>query len=312
MKISYPLATLAALSSVADANIFAFQHGGGCAPCAANANRPSTSLDMRRRRSPMMRSLMGPPSPRSIFSEIEQMNELMERQFNEFFETPMMLRPTAPSPFLSPHRARDALMLPDRAAAAYRRPTYRYRIDEEEDKHTLSVELPGVKASDVNVSLEQDGRVLRISGMRKVEANGMAYESKFSKDFVLNKDVHVEGIEAKLSEGVMRIVAPKKPKVEPKSISIPIQEEVPAIADQAVNVAEEEQSNKAENMEEEKVEIEMKTDAEPTPDEEIVDLDEKPVDETSSVQAAKADDIPDDGETQAPKDDLLEDGDILI
>merc|ERR1711976_778241 len=150
--------------------IFAFQHGG-CAPCAAanNANRPSTSLDMHRRRSPMMRSLMG-PSPRSMFAEIEQMNELMERQLNDFFEAPMMLRPT-----------------------------YRYRIDEEEDKYTLSVELPGVKASDVNVSLEQDGRVLRISGMRKVEANGMAYESKFSKDFVLNKDVHVEGIEAKLS-----------------------------------------------------------------------------------------------------------------
>lgn len=232
------------------------------------------------------------------------MNELMERQFNEFFETPMMLRPTAPSPFLSPHRARDALMLPDRAAAAYRRPTYRYRIDEEDDKYTLSVELPGVKASDVNVSLEQDGRVLRISGMRKVEANGMAYESKFSKDFVLNKDVHVEGIEAKLSEGVMSIVAPKKPKVEPKSISIPIQQEVPAIADQAV--AEEQETNKVENMEEENIEIEMKTEAEPTPDEEIVDLDEKPVDETSSVQAAKADDIPDDGETQA------EDGDILI
>merc|ERR1711976_503598 len=290
--------------------IFAFQHGG-CPPCAAanNANRPSTSLDMRRRRSPMMPSLMG-PSPRSMFAEIEQMNELMERQFNDFFEAPMMLRPTAPSPFLSPRRARDALILPDRAAAAYRRPTYRYRIDEEEDKYTLSVELPGVKASDVNVSLEQDGRVLRISGMRKAPDGDMAYESKFSKDFVLNKDVHVEGIEAKLSEGVMSIVAPKKPKVEPKSISIPIQEEVPEIAEQAA--AEEETTIKVDNAEEEKVEVEMKIEPGPTPDEEVVDLDEKPAEESPSVGAAKADATQDEGESQPPKDDLLEDGDILI
>ena len=245
-----------------------------------------------------------------MFAEIEQMNELMERQFNEFFEAPMMLRPTAPSPFLSPRRARDALMLPDRAAAAYRRPTYRYRIDEEEDKYTLSVELPGVKVSDVNVSLEQDGRVLRISGIRKVADGDMAYESKFSKDFVLNKDVHVEGIEAKLSEGVMSIVAPKKPKVEPKSIPIPIQEEVPEIAEEAV--AEKETTIKVDNAEEEKVEMEMKTEAEPTPDEEVVDLDEKPAEESPSVEATKADATLDEGESQAPKDDLLEDGDILI
>lgn len=201
-------------------------------------------------------------------------------------------------------------MLPDRAAAAYRRPTYRYRIDEDEAKYTLSVELPGVKASDVNVSLEQDGRVLRISGMRKVEDGDMAYESKFSKDFVLNKDVHVEGIEAKLSEGVMSIVAPKKPKVEPKSISIPIHEEVPTIADQAV--PEEEETKKVDTTGEEKVDVEMKTEADPTPDEEVVDLDEKPAEENRSVEVTKADATPDEGESQPPKDDLLEDGDILI
>eukprot|EP00563_Minutocellus_polymorphus_P009089 CAMPEP_0181024032 /NCGR_PEP_ID=MMETSP1070-20121207/2357_1 /TAXON_ID=265543 /ORGANISM="Minutocellus polymorphus, Strain NH13" /LENGTH=275 /DNA_ID=CAMNT_0023101065 /DNA_START=47 /DNA_END=874 /DNA_ORIENTATION=+ len=271
MKLSYPLATLTALGA-ADAHILGFQHGG-CAPCAANNRPSSTSLDMRRRQSPMMRSFMGPPSPRSMFSEIEQMNELMERQFNEFFETPMMLRPTAPSPFISARRARDALMLPDRAAA-FRRPTYQYRIDEEEDKYTLSVELPGVKASDVAVSLEQDGRVLRINGTRQEKKGDMAYESKFSKDFVLNKDVHVEGIDAKLADGVMSIVAPKEPKVEPKSISIPVKEEVPEVAEQAVDeeTAKVEEVTKIENTEEGN--IEMKTDADATPSEDFVDLDE--------------------------------------
>jgi HSP20 family protein len=291
MKLSYPLATLAVLGA-ADAHILGFQHG--CAPCAAANTRPaSTSLDMRRRRSPMARSLMGPPSPRSMFSEIDQMNELMERQFNAFFdEAPMMLRPTAPSPFLSARRARDALMLPDRAAA-FRRPTYRYRIDEDEDKYTLSVELPGVKASDVNVSLEQDGRVLRISGMRQEKNGDMSFESNFSKDFVLNKDVHVEGIEAKLSEGIMTVVAPKMPKVEPKSISIPVLEEVPEVTAPAPEeeAAKIEDDVNIENTEEENANIEMKTTEDVTPDEEVVDLDEN---------------------VEEKKDDLLEDGDILI
>ena len=254
MKLSYPLTTLAVLAS-ADAHILGFQHG--CAPCAATDSRSSTSLDMRRRRSPMAHSLMGPPSPRSMFSEIEQMNELMERQFNAFFdEAPMMLRPTAPSPFLSARRARDALLLHDRAAA-YRRPTYRYLIDEEEDKYTLSVELPGVKASDVNVSLEQDGHVLRIHGMRQEKNGDMAYESKFSKDFVLNNDVHVEGIEAKLSEGVMTVVAPKEPKVEPKSISIPVKE-VPEVTAPEVAANVEDDVN-IDNMEKRTDSIGMKT-----------------------------------------------------
>ena len=270
MKLSYPITTLAVLAS-ADAYILGFQHG--CAPCAAaNANsRSSTSLDMRRRRSPMDRTLMRPPSPRSMFSELEQMNELMERQFNAFFdEAPMTLRPTAPSPFLSARRARDALLLHDRAAA-HRRPTYRYRIDEEQDKYTLSVELPGVKASDVNVSLEQDGRVLRISGMRKENNGDMAYESKFSKDFVLNKDVHVEGIEAKLSEGVMTVVAPKEPKIEPKSIAIPVEEEVPEITDPAPV---EEEANVEEEIKIENTSIEMKANINVDPDEDVMDLDD--------------------------------------
>lgn len=270
MKFSYPLTSLAVLAS-ADAHIIGFQHG--CAPCAAaNANsRSSTSLNMRRRRSPMARSVMGPPSPRLMFSEIEQMNELMERQFNAFFdEAPMTLRPTAPSPFLSARRARDALLLHDRAAA-HRRPTYRYRIDEEQDKYTLSVELPGVKASDVNVSLEQDGRVLRISGMRQEKNGDMAYESKFSKDFVLNKDVHVEGIEAKLSEGVMTVVAPKEPKIEPKSIAIPVEEEVPEITDPAPV---EEEANVEEEIKIENTSIEMKANINVDPDEDVMDLDD--------------------------------------
>ena len=224
------------------------------------------------------------------------MNELMERQFNAFFdEAPMMLRPTAPSPFLSARRSRDALLLHDRAAA-YRRPTYRYRIDEEEAKYTLSVELPGVKASDVNVSLEQDGRVLRIHGMRQEKNGDMAYESTFSKDFVLNNDVHVEGIEAKLSEGVMTVVAPKEPKVEPKSISIPVKEVPEVTAPAPVKVAANvEDDDNIDNTEKRTDSIGMKTTDDTDSDEEVMDLDDNVEEQTVET-----------------KKDLLEDDDILI
>jgi len=311
MKICYPLATLAALASVADARIVAFQHGGYAPSC--DHCHSTTSLDMhrRRRRSPMARSLLVPPSPQSMLAEFEQMSELMERQFHDFFvDAPGMLRPTSA---ISSRRSRDALLLPDMAAAALRRPTYRYRIDEDDDKYTLSVELPGVQPSDVHVSLEQDGRVLRISGMNKVAANNEpeAYvlESKFSKDFVLNRDVHVESIEASLSDGVMTVVAPKKQREEPKSVSIPIQQpEKEMVVPESTTLAEDETIG----MDKAKETVDAKTEVGNGADEDIIDLDQDNLDDAPVVEAAKDDGAPEEGERVAPKDDLVEDGDILI
>merc|ERR1712070_228628 len=91
----------------------------------------------------------------------------------------------------------------------------------------LSFEVPGVKPSNLSVHLEQDGRILRISGVREVKHGDMSYESNFDKAFALDKSVDEEKITANLSEGIMTIDAPKKAKIESKSIDIPIQVNYP-------------------------------------------------------------------------------------
>ena len=39
-----------------------------------------------------------------------------------------------------------------------------YEINEHDGKYMISVDVPGVKASDMNVDLENDGKVVHISG----------------------------------------------------------------------------------------------------------------------------------------------------
>jgi len=303
MKLTYAVATVPVLASVADARYTAFQHG--YSPCAsASITRSPTTLDMRRR--------MGgcSPGPRSIFSEMEAEMEQMQRQmrrrrrsfspFDDFFDSPMLMRPS--TPFLT---SRADLMLPDLAPA--RRRTYRYNIAEDEDKFTLTVDLPGIKASDMKVSLEQDGRVLRLSGVQTTKNGDMSYESKFDKAFVLDKSVDVEAINAKLAEGVMTIEAPKKPKEEPKTVEIPIHEEAPQL-----EASEEEtiiNDSTEQPLETDKVEMKVEAPVAGVSEEEVVDLDtniqqEKP---KESARATEEDD-----EEPPSRDDLAEDGEILI
>merc|ERR1719263_1491494 len=143
------------------------------------------------------------------------MDEMFDRAFDSSFMT------MKPAPFFS--RRAEFPVLQNQAL---RRP-YIYNIAEDEKKFQLSFEVPGVKPSNLSVHLEQDGRILRISGVREVKHGDMSYESNFDKTFALDKSVDVEKITANLSEGIMTIDAPKKAKIESKSIDIPIQVNYP-------------------------------------------------------------------------------------
>lgn len=76
----------------------------------------------------------------------------------------------------------------------------------------LNMDIPGVAAKDLSIELEND--VLRISGSRKhTNPNGeTTTESKFDQSFELDNDVDPEGLEVTLSDGVLRVSAPKREK----------------------------------------------------------------------------------------------------
>jgi HSP20 family protein len=99
-------------------------------------------------------------------------------------------------------------------------------VEEYEDRFELFVDLPGVAAQDVEITLE-DG-TLSLSGERKVE-QGTGQISrhrrerghgKFHRRFILPDTVNSEAVQAKERHGVLAVTIPKKAAAQPRRIQI--------------------------------------------------------------------------------------------
>ncbi|MCA9583049.1 MAG: Hsp20/alpha crystallin family protein [Myxococcales bacterium] len=101
-------------------------------------------------------------------------------------------------------------------------------IHEDEKAYTLHVELPGLKAEEVDISV--DGNVLTLRGERKIEKKteekGKAYRhiersyGAFMRRFSLPDTVNAEGIVANMGDGVLTLTVPKQDLPKPKRIAI--------------------------------------------------------------------------------------------
>jgi HSP20 family protein len=99
-----------------------------------------------------------------------------------------------------------------------------YEINETDDTYQIAVDVPGVKAGDMSVQLENDGKVLHISGGRKVVKDNTTTETKFEKRFTIGKNVDMEKVTANLVDGVLVLSAPKIEKKEKPVLTITITE----------------------------------------------------------------------------------------
>ena len=82
-----------------------------------------------------------------------------------------------------------------------------HHIRETEETVTLTVDVPGVTAKDLQVQI--DDNVIRVSGERKTAGS----ESKFIRSFAIDpKTVDVENVKANLDCGVLTLTAPKRVK----------------------------------------------------------------------------------------------------
>ena len=91
-------------------------------------------------------------------------------------------------------------------------------------KFEVSIDIPGVKPEDVEITLEERGTVLSVSGHREHRTNkGHTFVSKFSKSFSLDHAVDTEKIKATMEQGVLKVSAPKDAKkLQLSSRTIPI------------------------------------------------------------------------------------------
>jgi HSP20 family protein len=99
----------------------------------------------------------------------------------------------------------------------------RYEIKDTEEKFQVSIDVPGVKMEDLQVSLENDGSILSISGHRSESNENRNFESRFSQRFSIEPVVDIDKFSANLKNGVLTISAPKDLKrVEQDVRKIPV------------------------------------------------------------------------------------------
>jgi HSP20 family protein len=87
-----------------------------------------------------------------------------------------------------------------------------YNIETSDSGLTLSVDLPGVKASDLSLQIE--GHVLKISGKQRGNDIRQTYQ--------LSKQYDPESATAKLEDGVLTVGFLKREEAKPKTINIQI------------------------------------------------------------------------------------------
>lgn len=102
-------------------------------------------------------------------------------------------------------------------------------IADEQDKYVIKADLPGVKAEDIQVSIEND--VLTIKGERESEKREQTnnlkrierFSGSFMRRFTLPEAANLDKIKAKITDGVLELVVPKKEKSKANRIEIKVE-----------------------------------------------------------------------------------------
>lgn len=89
-------------------------------------------------------------------------------------------------------------------------PKYSITEDAETGMVELMMEIPGVSANDLDVTII-DGKVLRVSGSRKHIRHGSVYESQFEQSFEID-NIDANKLIVNLANGILTARAPKREK----------------------------------------------------------------------------------------------------
>jgi HSP20 family protein len=137
---------------------------------------------------------------------------------------------------MTPYRSRDLFSLVDELLSDFplarsgsmwlRAPAA--DVVERENEIEVTLELPGVRPEDVEVSLE--GNVLTVAGEKKEERTegdergtwhlAERRYGRFTRSFVLPRDVEADKIEASYEHGLLRIRIPKAERARRRRIEI--------------------------------------------------------------------------------------------
>jgi HSP20 family protein len=138
----------------------------------------------------------------------------------------MVITRFQPSPSLFSPLVEDVVLPLRRMGSLPRMPEA--DVIETKDQIRVLVELPGMEAKDIDLSLEKS--VLTVSGEKREERDGeddaRTYHlserrwGRFSRSFVLPREVEQDGIDAHFKDGVLTITIPKSEQARRRRIEI--------------------------------------------------------------------------------------------
>ena len=101
-----------------------------------------------------------------------------------------------------------------------------FEVKDTKESFVFKADVPGTKEQDIEVNVA--GNRLTIAGKREAEKEEKsdtfyAYErsyGSFTRAFTLPEGCDANAVHAELKEGVLHLVLPKKPEVQPKKIAV--------------------------------------------------------------------------------------------
>lgn len=101
-------------------------------------------------------------------------------------------------------------------------------VMETESEIEVHLEMPGMKSDEIDIDLENN--ILTISGEKRQDRTESDEKNtwhlserrygKFSRSFVLPRDVNADGISATFEDGVLRVVIPKSERARRRRIEV--------------------------------------------------------------------------------------------
>lgn len=99
----------------------------------------------------------------------------------------------------------------------------RYEITNTQHKWQVAIDLPGYKQENIDITIEDDGALLSIAGIREASDETYSFSSKVAQSFSLDPTIDVDKFTASLKDGVLIVAAPKEMERVEKAIrGIPI------------------------------------------------------------------------------------------
>ena len=96
-----------------------------------------------------------------------------------------------------------------------------------EDRVELVADLPGLSRDDIDLQYGDGMLTIRAERALEVPEDGRVVRRErgartFSRSFALGDDVEVDGIEATMQDGVLRITLPKSERTRPRQIEVTV------------------------------------------------------------------------------------------